>query len=305
MKKFIMILSVLFFSCLSDNEDATSSKFRVTQLAMTVADIDKSMDFYKEIFSFEFAGRKSLKGNLAASIQGLDDVDATYGWLVDDSDFFQLEFFQYSKPVSSSDYESSNFPFFVVGVSDLNVVKDALKEFSIDWTVSDFLNWEEFGEMLCFFDLDGVEVRVCENISSDDFLARFIGAGVNVSSIDDSYEFFSSILSWGSERSLDSKITLDDSFGHKIELISSDKIYNHNIYDLGISHLCFGSRDRKSFLDLDSHLREQGRVANSKAMDVLFGGSVYYKPFVEFSTVVELMYLKEWADKSAGFKPLN
>jgi predicted enzyme related to lactoylglutathione lyase len=313
MKKIIFCLSVFvcLTACMTEQEKADSEKFVINQFAMTVADIDASMKFYQDIFGFKFAGKQKLSGSLAASVQGLDEVEAEYGWLVDDSEFFQFEFFEYAKPVAAENYGKSDFEFCMIAVSDISVVFNRLDDMSISYVDESFENLITSIKLCTFNDPDGIEVRVIEDIEADNFQAKFWGTSILVSDVVAASEFFEDLMVWGHTAEFDAvvehnssgwEVYLQDSAGHILYVSQSEDLQQHNIYEPGISHLCFGSRSRSSFRALDSHLREQGCKANSKAMDALFGGSVYFKPFDGASAVVEIMYLQEWADGTAGFK---
>lgn len=71
----------------------------LTQIAMCVVDLPRSVRFYCEALGFVNAGGRVFWGPGLARIQGLgDDAQCTVWWAVGRQDFLQLEFFHHTMP---------------------------------------------------------------------------------------------------------------------------------------------------------------------------------------------------------------
>ncbi|MGX7826574.1 VOC family protein [Actinokineospora sp. 24-640] len=68
------------------------------QIAMSVADLERTQRWYRSTFGYLAAGGTTFTGDDASRVQDLPDVDTTVRWLVEQQEFFQLEMFQYSHP---------------------------------------------------------------------------------------------------------------------------------------------------------------------------------------------------------------
>ena len=81
---------------------ARKSAPRVAQVAFSVVDLAVTDRWFREGLGFQAAGgsRWRMRGPLAASIQGLPGVASTCSWLVGGNDFFQLELFEFERPLA-------------------------------------------------------------------------------------------------------------------------------------------------------------------------------------------------------------
>ena len=72
------------------------------QVAFSVIDLTATERWFREGLGFWPAGgsRRLMRGRLAASVQGLPRVASTCWWMVDRNGFFQLEMFQFERPVA-------------------------------------------------------------------------------------------------------------------------------------------------------------------------------------------------------------
>lgn len=71
---------------------------KVFQIALVTPDLPGSVRFYAEVFGFRNAGGQCSWGS---RIQGLEpDTRHVMWWLIGAQDFFQLEIFEYSQPIS-------------------------------------------------------------------------------------------------------------------------------------------------------------------------------------------------------------
>jgi catechol 2,3-dioxygenase-like lactoylglutathione lyase family enzyme len=70
----------------------------LSQIAVSVMDLDSSLPFYEALGYRKAGGTDKLKGRVVSKIQGHKGVKARLRWLNDGSPGFQLELFQYKNP---------------------------------------------------------------------------------------------------------------------------------------------------------------------------------------------------------------
>ena len=75
---------------------------RLIQIALSVVDLRDTERWLREGFGFVPAGgsRRMMRGPLASRIQGLPRVASTCWWLGDRNDWFQIEMFQFERPIA-------------------------------------------------------------------------------------------------------------------------------------------------------------------------------------------------------------
>ena len=75
---------------------------RLVQIALSVIDLRDTERWLREGFGFVPAGgsRRLMRGLLASRIQGLPRVASTCWWLGDRNDWFQIEMFQFERPIA-------------------------------------------------------------------------------------------------------------------------------------------------------------------------------------------------------------
>ena len=75
---------------------------RLIQVALSVVDLRDTERWLREGFGFVPAGgsRRMMRGLLASRIQGLPRVASTCWWLGDRNDWFQIEMFQFERPIA-------------------------------------------------------------------------------------------------------------------------------------------------------------------------------------------------------------
>ena len=94
---------------------------RLNQVALSVADLRLTERWFREGLGFLPAGgsRLAMRSPLASRIQGLPKAASTCWWLVDRNEFFQLELFQFEKPLAKlmpADFRPSDIGFTRIGV---------------------------------------------------------------------------------------------------------------------------------------------------------------------------------------------
>jgi catechol 2,3-dioxygenase-like lactoylglutathione lyase family enzyme len=69
------------------------------QIAFSVADLPRTIDFYKNLFELDDSGStRAFRGEIAEYVQGIKGIASTTYWLQDGRREFQLEFFQFEYP---------------------------------------------------------------------------------------------------------------------------------------------------------------------------------------------------------------
>ena len=84
-------------------DDATAPFVpRLNQIALSVADLRLTERWFREGLGFVPAGgsRLAMRSPLASRIQGLPRAASTCWWLVARNEVFQLELFQFEKPLA-------------------------------------------------------------------------------------------------------------------------------------------------------------------------------------------------------------
>ena len=110
---------------------------QLTQIAMCVADLPRSLRFYSEVLGFARAGGKAIWGEFLARVQGLGaDAQCVLWWELGRQDFVQLEFFHHTLPAQRplpTDWRHSDIGFsrFGVAVPDFDAVLAGLASWRI------------------------------------------------------------------------------------------------------------------------------------------------------------------------------
>ena len=81
---------------------SSASELPLNQIAISVADVQLSQRWYRDLFGFQESGGTSLFVPLLGSdrVQGVPGATSVCWWLMDSQDFFQIELFQFSKPTA-------------------------------------------------------------------------------------------------------------------------------------------------------------------------------------------------------------
>ena len=78
----------------------TAASMPVVQVAFSTLDPGRTVTWYQDVLGFLPAGQmRGASGPEVAAMMGLPGVSCDMRWLVDSSDFFQLEFFEFHEPV--------------------------------------------------------------------------------------------------------------------------------------------------------------------------------------------------------------
>lgn len=93
----------------------------LTQIAISVSDVQRSQRWYRDIFGYQESGGTYLFIPLLGShkVQGVPGATSVCWWLMDQQEFFQIEMFQFSKPVARSlpdDWRPCDIGYTTIGI---------------------------------------------------------------------------------------------------------------------------------------------------------------------------------------------
>lgn len=71
---------------------------RFSQVAISVSNRERSLDFYAEMFGLTHVGGTSFSGKATEQVQGMAGASSTCSWLMDDRPDFQFEIFEFDCP---------------------------------------------------------------------------------------------------------------------------------------------------------------------------------------------------------------
>jgi catechol 2,3-dioxygenase-like lactoylglutathione lyase family enzyme len=96
-KKCCAAITALKFKYKSDNMNF--KKPYLFQIALSVTDLSRTIDFYKRMFELDDSGYiRAFRGRDAERVQGIKGIASTAHWLQEGRREFQLEFFQFEYP---------------------------------------------------------------------------------------------------------------------------------------------------------------------------------------------------------------
>ena len=140
----------------------------LNQIAISVADVQLSHRWYRDIFGYQEAGGTSMFIPLLGSdkVQGVPDATSVCWWLMDQQDFFQIELFQFSKPTAKSlpeDWRPCDIGYSTIGihVADFDATLDRLDVRRVR-LLGDPIG-EPGSRRVCVRDPDGVLLELMED----------------------------------------------------------------------------------------------------------------------------------------------
>lgn len=115
----------------------TKSKLEIAQLAFNTLDLPGSLRLFSELYGYVNAGANGLWGGITRIHRLPDDSRGILWWMVNDKPFFQLEFFNFSKPRTeplADDWRASDLGWnrFGLSVPDFDLVVSGLKRWGIE-----------------------------------------------------------------------------------------------------------------------------------------------------------------------------
>jgi catechol 2,3-dioxygenase-like lactoylglutathione lyase family enzyme len=72
---------------------------RFNQVAISVADREVSLAFYRDLFDLNHVGGTHFSGKATEAVQGMKGASSNCSWLMDDRPYFQFEIFQFDCPL--------------------------------------------------------------------------------------------------------------------------------------------------------------------------------------------------------------
>jgi catechol 2,3-dioxygenase-like lactoylglutathione lyase family enzyme/uncharacterized protein YndB with AHSA1/START domain len=138
------------------------------QIAVSVSDVQRSQRWYRDIFGYQESGGTYMFIPLlgAADVQGVPEATSVCWWLMDRQDFFQLEFFEFSKPTPQplpADWRPCDIGYtaFGIHVADFDGTLERLARRRVD-LLSDPIG-EPGSRRACVRDPDGVLLEIMED----------------------------------------------------------------------------------------------------------------------------------------------
>ena len=146
---------------------------RFAQVAISVADKEVSLAFYRDLFGLEPVGGTHFSGKATEQVQGMAGASSNCSWLIDDRSYFQFEIFQFDYPLARA-YSSNRQPQ-DIGYSRLIFSVPALAPVAARAGVKIV---ELHGHLTAFLrDTDGIAIQIIE---ADVLQARLTGVALSV-----------------------------------------------------------------------------------------------------------------------------
>jgi catechol 2,3-dioxygenase-like lactoylglutathione lyase family enzyme/uncharacterized protein YndB with AHSA1/START domain len=308
----------------------------LNQVAFSVVDLAATERWFREGLGFWPAGgsRWMMRGPLSSAVQGLPRAASTCWWMVDRNAFFQLEMFQFDRPLArlmAHDFRPCDIGYTRIGVwvADFDQALTRLGRLG-SRPLSDPVG-PTGARRACVRNPDGVYVEIIEDdpLSGAALTPSRSACPVAVRSVTlsvpdlaRSEAFFSDGL--GLERSdaalrapeheslwgLAGARTRDSVFsggGVLVELVQyldpvgRPRPSGYRISDQGILNIAFGARSRREHGDLYRRARAAGARENRRPLQTPGAGVVYVNDPDQFS--VELLWMSPAREKRWGFTP--
>ena len=309
----------------------------LNQIAFSVVDLRRTERWFREGFGLLPAGgsRWMMRSPLAARVQGLPGAASTCWWLVARNPWFQLELFQFERPIARlmpHDFRPCDVGYTRIGL--------AVADFDATLARLEALGSPPLAPLLgipgarraCVRSPDGVFVEVME----DDPLAGSVGLGrercpvavrsvsLSVPDVEASADFFGRAIglaefdgtlhtpeheaSWGlpgartrSRTYLAGDVVLE--VVQYLGPIGKPWPTGYRISDQGILNVAFGARNKRDFTEVYRRAFDASARPNSAPLHIPGSGVVYVNDAQGFS--VEILWMKTGkADRDWGFEPL-
>ena len=308
----------------------------LAQVAFSVVDLAATERWFREGLGFRPAGgsRRRMRGPLASSVQGLPRAASTCWWMVDRNEFFQLELFQFERPLArlmAHDFRPCDIGYTRIGVwvADFDQALTRLGRLGSP-PLSDPMG-PAGARRVCVRNPDGVYVEIMEDdpLSGTGFApsrsACPVAARSVTLSIPDlarSEAFFSRGLGlqrsgaslrvpehealWGlaGAQTGSSVFTAGSVLVELVQYldpVGRPRPAGYRISDQGILNIAFGARSRRDHGKLYRRARAAGGRENCRPIHMPGAGGVYVNDPDRFS--VELLWMSPGSDKRWGFTP--
>ncbi len=309
---------------------------RLSQVAFSVVDLAATERWFREGLGFWPAGgsRGMMRGPLASSVQGLPRVASTCWWMVDRKEFFQLEMFQFERPLARlmpHNLRPCDIGYSRIGVwvADFDHTLTRLGRLG-STPLSDPIG-PAGARRACVRNPDGVYIEIMEDDPLPDAgLAPSRSAcpvavrtvTLSVPDLARSAAFFSRGLGlgrsaaklraadhealWGlaGAQTCSSVLTAGSvllELVRYLDPVGRPRPPGYRISDQGILNVAFGARSRRDHGELYDRARAAGARENRTPLHVRGAGVVYVNDPDEFS--VEVLWISPASDKRWGFTP--
>lgn len=140
----------------------------LNQIAISVADVQRSHRWYRDIFGYQESGGTYMFVPLlgSAKVQGVPNATSVCWWLMDQQEFFQIELFQFSKPTPQplpEDWRPCDIGYTTIGIHvadfDGTLERLARRQTAL---LGDPIG-EPGARRVCVRDPDGVLIEVMED----------------------------------------------------------------------------------------------------------------------------------------------
>ena len=308
----------------------------LTQVAFSVVDLASTEHWFRAGLGFWPAGgaRRMMRGPLAASVQGLPRVASTCWWMVDRNEFFQLEMFQFERPLArlmAHDSSPCDIGYVRIGVwvADFDQTLTRLGRLgspplsepigppgarracvrSPDGVYAEIMEDDPLSgaglapsRSACPVALRSVTLSVPDLTRSEAFFAR--GLGLERSGVALRAPAHEALWGLAGARTRTSVLTAR---GVLVELvqylhpIGRPRPPGYRISDQGILNIAFGARSRRDHGKLYRRARAAGARENRRPIHLPGAGVVYVNDADQFS--VELLWMSPASDRRWGFEP--
>lgn len=146
----------------------TMTELPLCQIALSVGNLQHSHRWYRDLFGYQESGGTYLfvPALGSADVQGVPEATSVCWWLMDSQDFFQIELFQFSKPIPKplpTDWRPCDIGYSTIGihVADFDATLDRLRRRNVP-TLTEPLG-ERGARRVCLRDPDGVLLELMED----------------------------------------------------------------------------------------------------------------------------------------------
>ncbi|MBI5506963.1 MAG: SRPBCC family protein [Deltaproteobacteria bacterium] len=311
----------------------------LNQIAFSVIDLRATERWFREGFGLLPAGgsRWMMRGPLAARVQGLPGAASTCWWLVGRNPWFQLELFQFERPLAELmplDSRACDIGYRRIGlwVADFNATLARLQALGSP-PLSAVLG-RDGKRRACVRNPDGVYVEIMEDdplataaaagrrdcpaairsvtmsVPDLDATARFMSSGIGIGDSDVALHTGEHEALWrlAGARTRSKVFVAGDVLVEAVQYLDPAGVLRpqgYRISDQGILNIAFGARSKQDHTTVYQHACAAGARPNCRPLHLpgLGAGVVYVNDPQNFS--VEILWLKPGrADRDWGFEPL-
>lgn len=308
---------------------------QLDQIAFSVVDVRRTERWFRDAFGFVPAGgTRSFRGWGARHVQGLPGAASTCWWLVDRSEHFQIELFQFESPLARlmpADYRPCDIGYSRVGlwVQDFDSTLERLARLGTPPLTAPIGTAGE--RRVCVRNPEGVFIEIMEDDplrgrtrdARPDCRVAARSVTLSVADLEKSKRYFMGALGmsvsaatlrrpehealWGLDGATTRSVVLDAG-NVLVELVQYlDPVgkpwpEGHRISDQGILNVAFGYRRMRDMMQSYRRSRTAGARPNGFPLHVVNWGVVYVNDEQEFS--VELLWVNPRWDARMGFVPL-